>query len=49
MDPATTLGPIQNRRQYERVCELKDDARHRRHIVEGNPAPPAPAISSRPR
>src|SRR5690606_5380244 len=26
LDPQTTLGPIQNRRQYERVCELKADA-----------------------
>jgi acyl-CoA reductase-like NAD-dependent aldehyde dehydrogenase len=26
LDPATTLGPIQNRRQFERVRELKEDA-----------------------
>jgi acyl-CoA reductase-like NAD-dependent aldehyde dehydrogenase len=27
MDPGTVLGPIQNRRQYERVEELKESAR----------------------
>jgi acyl-CoA reductase-like NAD-dependent aldehyde dehydrogenase len=27
LDPGTTLGPIQNRRQFERVCELREDAR----------------------
>ena len=26
LDPTTTLGPIQNRRQFERVCELRTDA-----------------------
>jgi acyl-CoA reductase-like NAD-dependent aldehyde dehydrogenase len=35
LDPATTLGPIQNRRQYERVCELKADAEQRGHAEEG--------------
>ncbi|HWL61398.1 MAG TPA: aldehyde dehydrogenase family protein [Steroidobacteraceae bacterium] len=35
LDPATTLGPIQNRRQYERVCELKDDARQHGRMDEG--------------
>lgn len=40
LDPATTLGPIQNRRQYERVCELKEDARRRGHLAEGQPRPP---------
>ncbi len=35
LDPATTLGPIQNRRQFERVCELRDDARSRGHLEEG--------------
>ncbi len=35
LDPATTLGPIQNRRQYERVRELKDDARAHGHLEEG--------------
>jgi acyl-CoA reductase-like NAD-dependent aldehyde dehydrogenase len=40
LDPATTLGPIQNRRQYERVCELKADARRSGGtLVEGNPSP----------
>jgi acyl-CoA reductase-like NAD-dependent aldehyde dehydrogenase len=39
LDPATTLGPIQNRRQYERVCELKEDARRNGGtLVEGGPA-----------
>jgi acyl-CoA reductase-like NAD-dependent aldehyde dehydrogenase len=27
LDPATTLGPIQNKRQFERVRELTEDAR----------------------
>jgi acyl-CoA reductase-like NAD-dependent aldehyde dehydrogenase len=35
LDPATTLGPIQNRRQFERVRELKDDARAHGHLEEG--------------
>ncbi len=39
-DPATTLGPIQNRRQFERVCELKDDAARHGHAEEGAPRPP---------
>lgn len=40
LDPATTLGPIQNRRQYERVCELKDDARRTGGtLIEGDPVP----------
>jgi acyl-CoA reductase-like NAD-dependent aldehyde dehydrogenase len=39
LDPATTLGPIQNRRQYERICELKEDARQHGSLVEGQPAP----------
>jgi acyl-CoA reductase-like NAD-dependent aldehyde dehydrogenase len=39
LDPATTLGPIQNRRQFERVCELKDDARAHGRVEEGQPLP----------
>jgi acyl-CoA reductase-like NAD-dependent aldehyde dehydrogenase len=39
LDPATTLGPIQNRRQYERICELKEDARQHGSLVEGQPGP----------
>lgn len=39
LDPATTLGPIQNRRQYERVCELKADAGRHGHLEEGGAAP----------
>jgi acyl-CoA reductase-like NAD-dependent aldehyde dehydrogenase len=39
LDPATTLGPIQNRRQFERVCELKDDARAHGHLQEGGQVP----------
>src|SRR5690606_39101161 len=35
LDPATTLGPIQNRRQYERVCELKSDAQQRGRVEQG--------------
>jgi acyl-CoA reductase-like NAD-dependent aldehyde dehydrogenase len=35
LDPATTLGPIQNRRQYERVCELKADAEQHGHAEHG--------------
>jgi acyl-CoA reductase-like NAD-dependent aldehyde dehydrogenase len=39
LDPATTLGPIQNRRQYERVCELKEDARAAGGgLLEGDPS-----------
>ena len=41
LDPATTLGPIQNRRQFERVCELKNDARQHGCLAEGS----APAAS----
>jgi acyl-CoA reductase-like NAD-dependent aldehyde dehydrogenase len=40
MDPGTTLGPIQNRRQFERVCELRHDARAHGRLEEG-PQPPA--------
>ena len=39
LDPSTTLGPIQNQRQYERVCELKEDARQHGAITEGQPRP----------
>jgi acyl-CoA reductase-like NAD-dependent aldehyde dehydrogenase len=39
LDPATTLGPIQNRRQFERVNELKDDARVHGHAEEGQARP----------
>jgi acyl-CoA reductase-like NAD-dependent aldehyde dehydrogenase len=39
LDPATTLGPIQNRRQYERVCELREDARRHGSLAEGQPRP----------
>jgi len=39
LDPATTLGPIQNRRQFERVCELREDARAHGHLEEGAPRP----------
>jgi acyl-CoA reductase-like NAD-dependent aldehyde dehydrogenase len=35
LDPDTTLGPIQNRRQFERVCELREDARAHGHLEEG--------------
>lgn len=36
LDPSTTLGPIQNRRQFERVCELKAEASQRGAAIEGN-------------
>jgi acyl-CoA reductase-like NAD-dependent aldehyde dehydrogenase len=39
LDPATTLGPIQNRRQYERVCELMEDARRHGVLAGGQPRP----------
>jgi acyl-CoA reductase-like NAD-dependent aldehyde dehydrogenase len=39
LDPATTLGPIQNRRQFERVNALKDDARAHGHVEEGQARP----------
>jgi len=39
LDPATTLGPIQNRQQFERVCELKADAARHGAPQEGQPAP----------
>jgi acyl-CoA reductase-like NAD-dependent aldehyde dehydrogenase len=39
LDAATTLGPIQNRRQYERVCELRADAARHGTVHEGAPAP----------
>lgn len=35
LDPATTLGPIQNRRQFERVRELAADAAARGAIQQG--------------
>ena len=39
LDPATTLGPIQNRRQFDRVLELKEDARAAGGtLIEGDPA-----------
>jgi acyl-CoA reductase-like NAD-dependent aldehyde dehydrogenase len=39
LDPATTLGPIQNRRQFERVRELQDDARAHGQLQEGQAGP----------
>jgi acyl-CoA reductase-like NAD-dependent aldehyde dehydrogenase len=39
LDPTTTLGPIQNRRQYERVCELKADAAHRGQVTRDQSVP----------
>jgi acyl-CoA reductase-like NAD-dependent aldehyde dehydrogenase len=39
LDPSTTLGPIQNRRQFERVCELRADARSHGQLAEGAAAP----------
>jgi acyl-CoA reductase-like NAD-dependent aldehyde dehydrogenase len=39
LDPTTTLGPIQNRRQYERVCELAADSRQHGVLSEGKPRP----------
>jgi acyl-CoA reductase-like NAD-dependent aldehyde dehydrogenase len=39
LDPSTTLGPIQNRRQFERVRELKADAARHGSLQEGQPAP----------
>lgn len=38
LDPATTLGPIQNQRQYERVRELTEDARRNGQLIEGQAA-----------
>jgi acyl-CoA reductase-like NAD-dependent aldehyde dehydrogenase len=35
LDPSTTLGPIQNRRQFERVRELREDSRRRGDLSEG--------------
>ncbi|WP_280417739.1 aldehyde dehydrogenase family protein [Nocardia carnea] len=34
-DPATTLGPLQNRMQYERVLELLDEGREKGRVVAG--------------
>jgi acyl-CoA reductase-like NAD-dependent aldehyde dehydrogenase len=39
LDPATTLGPIQNRRQYERVSELVRDAQQHGSLISGPPGP----------
>jgi acyl-CoA reductase-like NAD-dependent aldehyde dehydrogenase len=39
LDPATTLGPIQNRRQFDRVCELKTDAKRHGQLSEGSSVP----------
>jgi acyl-CoA reductase-like NAD-dependent aldehyde dehydrogenase len=39
LDPTTTLGPIQNRRQYDRVCELAADSRQHGVAIEGQPRP----------
>jgi acyl-CoA reductase-like NAD-dependent aldehyde dehydrogenase len=39
LDPATTLGPIQNHRQFERVRELKEDARAHGHLEDAGQAP----------
>lgn len=39
LDPATTLGPIQNRRQFERVRELRADAARHGQITEGHAGP----------
>lgn len=34
-DPATTIGPIQNRMQFEKVMELIEDARQRGSVIAG--------------
>jgi acyl-CoA reductase-like NAD-dependent aldehyde dehydrogenase len=39
LDPATTLGPIQNRRQFERVRELRSDAARHGQLAEGQAVP----------
>jgi acyl-CoA reductase-like NAD-dependent aldehyde dehydrogenase len=39
LDPTTTLGPIQNRRQYERVCALTADAAQHGQLSQGQPLP----------
>jgi acyl-CoA reductase-like NAD-dependent aldehyde dehydrogenase len=39
LDPATTLGPIQNRRQFERVRELRADAARTGQMAEGGAEP----------
>ncbi len=36
LDPATTLGPIQNRRQFERVRDLKAEAGQRGRAIQGS-------------
>ena len=43
MDPATQFGPIQNRRQYERVLGILEDTRRRGgHILAGGSVPAGP-------
>lgn len=34
-DPSTTMGPLQNRKQYEKVVELLEDARASGEVVAG--------------
>jgi acyl-CoA reductase-like NAD-dependent aldehyde dehydrogenase len=41
MDPAVTIGPLQNRRQYERVRELIEDTRRRGGTLLAGAAAPA--------
>jgi acyl-CoA reductase-like NAD-dependent aldehyde dehydrogenase len=55
LDPATQLGPIQNKRQYDRVCELLEDAKHSPgFVIESGTTPAgggyfiAPTIVSNP-
>ncbi len=43
LEASTVLGPIQNQRQYQRVCELKEDARRSGgRLTEGPVAPAGP-------
>jgi acyl-CoA reductase-like NAD-dependent aldehyde dehydrogenase len=43
LDPATQMGPIQNREQYERVLAILEDTRRRgAHILAGGEAPKGP-------
>lgn len=48
LDPATTIGPLQNRAQFEKFQSLLDDARAHGRIVAGGTLPGGPGYFVRP-
>ncbi len=39
LDPATQIGPVQNKRQFERLKDLLEDSKHRGRVIAGGDVP----------